>query len=88
ATTAEAYSAGQLLEQAVNKSHSLANDKLIQEMHADTFETLQGPTKFDASGANLLGVPFLFQWQRGALIPVYPYYQAQANPEYPKNPWS
>ncbi len=88
ATTSEAYSAGQLLEQAVNKIHNFNNANIIQELHAVAFNTLQGPMKFDANGANNLGIPYLFQWQQGVLIPVYPDSQAQANPEYPKTPWA
>lgn len=88
ATTSEAYSAGQLLEQAVNSAGSFENAKLIETMHTNTFNSLQGPAKFDENGGNTLGVPYLFQWQQGALIPVYPDSQAQANAQYPKKPWS
>lgn len=87
ADTVEAYSAAQVLEQAVNKIHSIDNTKLIQELHADTFNTLQGPVKFAADGENSVAVAFLFQWQSGNLIVVYPNYAAQQNPEYPKQPW-
>ncbi len=87
ADTVEAYSAGQVLEQAVNKIHSIDNAKLIQELHADTFNTLQGPVKFADDGENSIAVAFLFQWQHGNLLVVYPNYAAQENPEYPKQPW-
>ncbi len=71
----------------MNKIHSIDNGKLIQELHSDTFNSLQGPIRFGQYGDNTIGVPFLFQWQSGKLIPVYPTAQAQANPEYPKKPW-
>jgi branched-chain amino acid transport system substrate-binding protein len=87
ASTVEGYSAGQVLEQAVNKIHSIDNGKLIQELHSDTFNSLQGPIRFGQYGDNTIGVPFLFQWQNGKLIPVYPTAQAQQNPEFPKKPW-
>lgn len=86
--TVQAYSVGQVLEQAVNKIHSIDNAKLIQELHSDSFDTLQGPVKFGSDGQNTTAVAFLFQWQKGNLIPVYPQNNAQANPEYPKAPWA
>jgi branched-chain amino acid transport system substrate-binding protein len=87
ADTVEAYSAAQVLEQAVNNIHSIDNAKLIEELHAGTFNTLQGPVKFAPDGQNSVAVAFLFQWQAGHLIVVYPNYSAQENPEYPKHPW-
>lgn len=87
ADTVEAYSVGQVLEQAVTKIHSIDNTKLIQELHADTFNTLQGPAKFASDGENSVAVAFLFQWQNGQLIVVYPNYAAQNNPEFPKHSW-
>ena len=85
--TVQAYSVMQVLTQAVNKIHSIDNAKLIQELHSDSFDTLQGPVKFAADGQNTTAVAFLFQWQNGNLIPVYPQNNAQANPEYPKRTW-
>jgi len=85
--TVQAYSVGQVLTQAVTKIHSIDNAKLIQELHSDSFDTLQGPVKFAADGQNTTAVAFLFQWQNGNLIPVYPQNNAQANPEYPKRTW-
>jgi len=86
--TVQGYSVGQLLEQAVNQSRSLDNKVLIKTLHDGTFNDLFGPIKFNDQGANIIGVPYLFQWQAGKLIPVYPSSQAQANPEYPKVKWS
>lgn len=88
ATTAEAFSAGQLLQQAVTQAQSLNNAKLIQVVHSGTFNTIQGPLKFDESGANTIGIPNLFQWIQGKPVLVYPATNAQANPEYPKSKWS
>jgi len=85
--TVQAYSVMQVLTQAVNKIHSIDNAKLIQELHSDAFDTLQGPVKFASDGQNSTAVAFLFQWQNGNLIPVYPQAHAQANPEYPKAQW-
>jgi branched-chain amino acid transport system substrate-binding protein len=87
ADTVEAYSVGQVLEQAVTKAHSLDNTKLIQELHTDIFNTLQGAVKFSADGQNTVAAAFLFQWQDGKLIVVFPSSSANANPEFPKKVW-
>jgi branched-chain amino acid transport system substrate-binding protein len=85
--TVQAYSVMQVLTQAVNKIHSIDNAKLMDELRSDAFDTLQGPVKFAPDGENTTAVAFLFQWQNGNLIPVYPAEHAQANPEYPKAQW-
>lgn len=86
--TVQAYSVMQVLEEAVNKVHSIDNAKILQDLHTDTFNTLQGPVKFLPDGENSVAVAFLFQWQKGNLIPVYPPSNAQQTPEYPKTTWS
>jgi branched-chain amino acid transport system substrate-binding protein len=85
----QAYSVGQVLQQAVSKINSLDNARLIQELHAGTtYNTLQGPVKFDSIGQNTAATAYLFQWQKGQLIPVYPQtQQPQATLEYPKPQW-
>ena len=87
ADTVEAYSTMQVLEQAVTKIKSVDNAKLIQELHSDAFNTLQGAVKFAEDGENTVGVAFLFQWRSGQLIVVYPDSSAQEIPQYPKRPW-
>jgi len=89
ADVAEAYSVGQVLEQAVNKIHSIDNALLIKELHSgDTFNSVQGPVKFDDSGQNSAAQAYLFQWQKGSFIPVYPPASATTSPEFPKSQWS
>jgi branched-chain amino acid transport system substrate-binding protein len=88
ADVAEAYSVGQVVEQAVNNIHSFDNAKLIRELHSDIFNTVQGTVKFDSTGQNTLALPYLFQWQEGAFMPVYPPFVAAANPEFPKQQWA
>jgi len=88
ADVAEAYSVGQVLTQAVNKIHSIDNTKLIAELHSgDTFQSVQGPVKFNDVGENTAATVFLFQWQKGNTIAVYPPDQAKAAPEFPKPNW-
>lgn len=84
----QAFSVGQVLQQALQKTQSLDNQKLLNELRTDTFQSLQGPVGFDNIGQNKLSVAYLFQWQRGNLIPVYPQQQASANVEYPKPNWA
>jgi branched-chain amino acid transport system substrate-binding protein len=85
---AEAYAVGQVLVQAVNKIHSTDNTKLITELHSgDTFQSVQGDVKFNAQGENTLATGYLFQWQKGSLVSVYPAAQATNPPEFPKPNW-
>ncbi|MBA2392708.1 MAG: amino acid ABC transporter substrate-binding protein [Ktedonobacteraceae bacterium] len=86
--TIQAYSVMQVLKQAVDKAGSIDNGKIMQQLRTNTFNTLQGPVKFKPDGENSVAVAFLFQWQQGKLIPVYPQNNAQKNPEYPKAPWA
>ncbi len=83
ADEAEAYSVGQVLEQAVKIEHSIDNSKLISELHSGSaFNTVQGTVQFDNTGQNTTALAFLFQWQHGHLLAVYPSFAAAQNPEY------
>lgn len=86
----QAYAAGQVLQQAVEKANSTNNAKLLQVLHDanNSWNTIQGPVKFGTDGQNIASIAYLFQWQNGQLLPVYPSGQAIQNPQYPKNPWS
>ena len=85
--TVQAYTAGQVLQQAVEKIKSIDHAKLIQELSTDTFDSIQGPVKFSLGGANTASVAYLYQWVKGQLLAVYPSSNAQGNPEYPKRVW-
>ncbi len=89
ADVAEAYSVGQVMQQVVTKVQSLDNAKIIAELHSgDTFDSVQGPVKFDATGQNTAATAFLFQWQKGALVPIYPPDATGAvSPQMPKPQW-
>jgi branched-chain amino acid transport system substrate-binding protein len=84
---AQAYSAAQVMQQAIEHTHSLDNRVLINQMRILTFNTVQGAVRFDSTGQNTLAIPSLFQWQGTQLLPVYPTSIAQGNPEFPKHPW-
>lgn len=85
----QAFSAGQVLLQAVNKAHSIDNKKLLAVLsdQGNVWQSIQGVVQFDNDGQNKASVAYLFQWQNGQLLPVFPSGQAAANPEYPKHPW-
>jgi branched-chain amino acid transport system substrate-binding protein len=88
ADSAEAYSVGQVVDQAATKANSIDNQKLIDTLHTGTYQTVQGPMAFDAVGKPTGGVGvFVEQWQGGKAIFVYPTAVAAAQPEYPKHDW-
>ncbi len=83
ADVAEAYSVGQVVQQAFTKAGKISNTALLSELQSDTFDTVQGAVKFDPTGQNLAALPYLFQWQGGNFIPVFPPIAAAAIAEYP-----
>ncbi|HEV7564408.1 MAG TPA: amino acid ABC transporter substrate-binding protein [Microbacteriaceae bacterium] len=82
----EAYSVGQIIQQAVESTHSIDNQKLIQALHSMTFQTVQGPLSYNAAGEPQ-GKTFLGQWVKGKFVAVYPSEKAEAQPLYPKPTW-
>jgi branched-chain amino acid transport system substrate-binding protein len=88
ADAAEAYSVGQVVDQAATKAGSIDNQKLIDAMHTGTYQTVQGPIGFDAIGKPTGGVGvFVEQWLNGSAVFVYPSSVAAGQPEYPKRSW-
>ncbi|HYM50491.1 MAG TPA: amino acid ABC transporter substrate-binding protein [Candidatus Limnocylindrales bacterium] len=87
ADAAEAYSVGQVVDQAATKAGSIDNKKLIDALHSGTYQTVQGPISFDSIGQpHGVGV-YIEQWQGGSALFVYPPQAALAKPEYPKPTW-
>jgi len=90
---AQAFSVGQVMQQAIEHLHSLNNQAIISYLHSGvTFHTVQGIVQFDATGQNTAALAYLFQWQKDKrqiehLVPVYPDSVAQANPTFPKPTW-
>ncbi len=73
ADVAEAYSVGQVIEQAVTATGGTDNAKIISYLHSGvTLTSVQGPVKFDALGENGAAAAFIFQWQRGSFNQVLP----------------
>jgi branched-chain amino acid transport system substrate-binding protein len=82
----EAYSVGQVLQQAINYTHSLSNKTIIAALHKLTFKTVQGNFSFNKKGIPN-GHVFLGQWVHGSLQVVYPPSLAKTKGLYPKPVW-
>jgi branched-chain amino acid transport system substrate-binding protein len=65
ADSAEAFSVGETLQQAVAGTHSLSNAKIIAWLHSHETQTVQGPAKYNNIGENVVASKFIFQWQHG-----------------------
>jgi branched-chain amino acid transport system substrate-binding protein len=75
ADIAEAYSVGQVVNQAITAVGSVDNAKIISYLHSDvTLQTVQGTVKFDSLGENANAAAFVFQWQKNgsAFLQVLP----------------
>jgi branched-chain amino acid transport system substrate-binding protein len=83
---AEAYSVGQVIQQAAEAAHSVSNAALIKALHSMTFKTVQGNFAFNKLGEPT-GSLFLGQWVNHKWVRVYPPAAAQAKPIYPKPAW-
>jgi branched-chain amino acid transport system substrate-binding protein len=65
ADVAEAYSVGQVMDEAVTTTGGTDNAKIITYLHSGvTINTVQGPVKFDSLGKNSSAAAFTFQWQK------------------------
>ena len=64
ADVAEAYSVGQVVQQAITSVGAVDNAKIISYLHSGvTLTTVQGTVKFDSLGENANAAAFVFQWQ-------------------------
>ena len=90
ADVAEAYSVGQVIEQAVTATGGTDNSKIISYLHSGvTLTSVQGPVKFDALGENGAAAAFIFQWQRDSFNQVLPTVTAGSVPIIStKPPWT
>ena len=84
--SANAFTVGQVLQQAIENTQSVDNAKLIEEMHSATFTTVVGPLKFDEVGKPQ-GSFMILQWLGGKMTIVYPDFAEQAKPVWPKPQW-
>jgi len=84
--TANAFTVGQVLQQAVEKIQSIDNAALIEELHQGTYQTVVGPLSFNEVGQPL-GSYMILQWQGDNFNIVVPPESAQADPVWPKAEW-
>jgi branched-chain amino acid transport system substrate-binding protein len=73
---ANAFTVGQVMEQALNNVGSVDNEALIEELHQGTYDTVVGPLSFDEVGAPQ-GSFMLLQWQGENYLIVAPEDRAQ-----------
>ncbi len=65
ADVAEAYAVGQVMADAVTATGGTDNAKIISYLHGGhTFQTVQGPVRFDSLGRNTAALAYTFQWQQ------------------------
>jgi branched-chain amino acid transport system substrate-binding protein len=90
ADVAEAYAVGQVLAQAVQATHGFDQQKILNYLHSGvTFNSVQGPVRFDPLGENLAEKTLTFQWQNGKLVQAIPTALPQSTqPQYPKPAWA
>jgi branched-chain amino acid transport system substrate-binding protein len=84
-TSAEAYSAGMLLEQVAKKTGKIDNATIIKTLHSGTWPTLVGNLSWDQYGAPQ-GSYQLIQWINGKPTTVFP--PPAATPIVPKPNWA
>ena len=82
---ANGFTAGQVLQQAVENIKSVDNAALIAELHRSTYKTVVGSLNFDDTGAPQ-GSFMLVQWKGDNFLVVGPSDRAEADPIPPPKP--
>jgi branched-chain amino acid transport system substrate-binding protein len=83
---ANAFTVGQVLQQAIEKIGAVDNTALIEELHKGTYQTVVGPLSFDEVGKPQ-GSFMLLQWQGDTFVIVGPGERKRAEPIVPKPEW-
>ena len=69
ADVAEAYSVGQVVEQAINATGGTNNKAIIAYLHSGvTLQTVQGAVLFNSLGENSAAAAFVFQWNKSGTV--------------------
>ena len=69
ADVAEAYSVGQVVEQAINATGGTDNKSIIAYLHSGvTLNTVQGKVLFNSLGENSAAAAFVFQWNTAGTV--------------------
>jgi branched-chain amino acid transport system substrate-binding protein len=85
-TSAEAFAAGQVVQDVAAKIHSLDNAKIISTLHSGSWPTVEGVLRWNSIGEPQ-GSDLLVEWINGKLYPVYPANIALHKPVVPKPAW-
>jgi ABC-type branched-subunit amino acid transport system substrate-binding protein len=86
---AEAYAAGEVLAAAITATNSVDNAKLINWLHANKVQSIEGNFGWDSVGRPTGGSFDLIQWQSGHLVVAWPLNVAtnKTKPTIPKPSW-
>jgi branched-chain amino acid transport system substrate-binding protein len=69
ADVAEAYSVGQVVDQAINATGGTNNKAIIAYLHSGvTLQTVQGAVLFNSLGENSAAAAFVFQWNKSGTV--------------------
>jgi branched-chain amino acid transport system substrate-binding protein len=82
-----AYSAVQILFDAVNRAGKADRDALRDALAATDMTTVSGPVKFNPDGTAQV-VTVMDQWLGGKQVLIWPKDQATQSIDYPAKPWS
>jgi branched-chain amino acid transport system substrate-binding protein len=85
-TAAEAFAAGQLVQEVAAKTKSIDNKTVISTLHKGTWKTVEGNLRWNSIGEPQ-GSDLLMEWIGGKLYPVYPKALALHKPLVPKPGW-
>ncbi len=83
---ANAFTVGQVLQQAIEEVGSVDNAALIEALHKGTYQTVVGPLSFDEVGKPQ-GSFMLLQWQGDTFKIVGPGERKRSEPIVPKPEW-
>jgi branched-chain amino acid transport system substrate-binding protein len=87
-SVAEGYSVGEVMGAAVEATHSLNQQKIINYLHSGAvIQTVLGPVSFDKLGQNKSASAFLFQWQGGQYVAADPPQSGVKGLVFPKPAW-
>ncbi len=89
AEAAEAYAAGEVLAAAIKATNSVDNSKLINWLHHNKVQSVEGNFGWDSVGRPVGGTFDMIQWQNHHLNIVWPSNVATngTKPTYPKPNW-
>ena len=87
-SVAEGYSVGEVMAAAVEATHSLNQQAIINYLHSGAvIQTVLGPVSFNKLGENVKASAFLFQWQNGQYVAADPPQSGVSGLLFPKPNW-